>query len=271
MAPPRAGFTVTKKLGAAVERNRIRRRLKEAVRIAAGDCLRPGFDYVFVGRAGTAGREFSKLVADILTALDYLHHAHDRAARAAGSEVGGEPGAAGSSMNDNKNLILAIVLSTLVIIRLAVPLFRSATSATAAATAAAERSSRRRLRSSRRPRPPPVSRQPCRVGWRPVTRCWPDPPAFPSTTPAVSGSLNLKGAQLDDLRLKNYRETVEPGSPTIVLLSPFGAKDAYAADTGFSAAPGSQIKLPTPASVWTAPAGAKLTPCNPGHADLRQR
>ncbi len=83
---------MTRKLGVAVERNRIRRRLREAVRIAAVDCLRPGFDYVFVGRAGTAAREFSKLVADILTALDYLHDAHDRAAHAASSEIGGGPG-----------------------------------------------------------------------------------------------------------------------------------------------------------------------------------
>jgi ribonuclease P protein component len=76
-APPRIGFTVTKKIGSAVDRNRVRRRLKEAVRISAADHLRPGFDYVFVGRAATAGRDFDKLVADILSALDYLHAAHD--------------------------------------------------------------------------------------------------------------------------------------------------------------------------------------------------
>jgi ribonuclease P protein component len=76
--PPRIGFTVTKKLGTAVVRNRVRRRLKEAVRTSAADRLRPGFDYVFIGRAGVADRGFVKLVADIREALDYLHTAHDR-------------------------------------------------------------------------------------------------------------------------------------------------------------------------------------------------
>jgi ribonuclease P protein component len=76
-APPRIGFTVTKKLGTAVERNRIRRRLREAVRISVQDRLKPGFDYVFVGRSGTAGRDFGKLISDIRAALDYLHAAHD--------------------------------------------------------------------------------------------------------------------------------------------------------------------------------------------------
>ena len=46
----RVGFTVTKKVGNAVVRNRIRRRLKEAVRVHAADDMQPGNDYVIVGR-----------------------------------------------------------------------------------------------------------------------------------------------------------------------------------------------------------------------------
>lgn len=46
---PRVGFTVTKRQGNAVKRNRIRRRLKAAVRLAAYKYLKPGHDYVFVG------------------------------------------------------------------------------------------------------------------------------------------------------------------------------------------------------------------------------
>src|SRR4051812_2569440 len=42
-------------------------------------------------------------------------------------------------------------------------------------------------------------------------------------TPSLDGSLLLKGAKLDDLRLKNYRETVDPKSPEIVLFSPEGS------------------------------------------------
>ena len=71
--PPRVGFTVTRKLGGAVQRNRIRRRMKEAVRLAAGNHLKPGHDYVIIGRVSTANRPFEKLVSDIISAIHYLH------------------------------------------------------------------------------------------------------------------------------------------------------------------------------------------------------
>ena len=71
--PPRIGFTVTRKLGGAVQRNRIRRRLKEAVRLAAAEHLKAGHDYVVIGRAATADRPFAKLVSDIISTIDYLH------------------------------------------------------------------------------------------------------------------------------------------------------------------------------------------------------
>src|SRR5262249_12026069 len=48
--PPRVGFTVSKKVGNAVERNRVRRRLREIVRLSDAARLRPGNDYVLVGR-----------------------------------------------------------------------------------------------------------------------------------------------------------------------------------------------------------------------------
>jgi ribonuclease P protein component len=79
--PARVGFTVTKKLGNAIKRNRIRRRLKEAVRTALHDDFRPGRDYVIIGRAATEGRDFAALVSDIRSALDTLH-AHTRSSAA---------------------------------------------------------------------------------------------------------------------------------------------------------------------------------------------
>lgn len=72
-SPARVGFTVTKKLGNAVKRNRIRRRLKEAVRTALAPDFQPGHDYVIIGRAATPGRDFAALVSDIRSALDALH------------------------------------------------------------------------------------------------------------------------------------------------------------------------------------------------------
>ncbi len=65
----RIGFTVTKKLGSAVVRNRVRRRLKEAVRLSLEGALKRGVDYVFVGRAGTRSRPFSLLIDDLRTAI----------------------------------------------------------------------------------------------------------------------------------------------------------------------------------------------------------
>jgi YidC/Oxa1 family membrane protein insertase len=70
-------------------------------------------------------------------------------------------------------------------------------------------------------------------------------------TPRVKGSIGLKGARIDDLSLEQYRETVDPNSPPIVLFSPSGAPDAYYAEFGFVAAAGTTEKMPGPDTVWT--------------------
>lgn len=67
--PPRFGFTVTKKAGGAVERNRMRRRLREAVRRAAPLEAKPGFDYVIVARREALGAGFDRLVSDLARAM----------------------------------------------------------------------------------------------------------------------------------------------------------------------------------------------------------
>ena len=68
--PVRFGFTVTKRLAKkAVERNRIRRRLKEAVRQASAAGSNIGCDHVLVGRTGAIGQDFASLVADVAGAL----------------------------------------------------------------------------------------------------------------------------------------------------------------------------------------------------------
>ncbi len=83
----------------------------------------------------------------------------------------------------------------------------------------------------------------------------------PIDTPAVSGSINLVGARLDDLRLKNYHETVDDNSPTIVLLSPERQPDGYFAEMGYLGQNAGQ--LPGPTTVWTADGNQTLTPTTP--------
>ena len=69
-APVRLGFTVTKKVGNAVIRNRTRRRLKEAARLLLTAHPLCGADLVLVGRAGTRGRPFPALQDDLRRALE---------------------------------------------------------------------------------------------------------------------------------------------------------------------------------------------------------
>jgi ribonuclease P protein component len=70
---PRVGFTATRKLGNAVTRNRIRRRLRELARLHLARGARPGFDYVLIARPPALNRSFSDLALDLDAALRRLH------------------------------------------------------------------------------------------------------------------------------------------------------------------------------------------------------
>jgi YidC/Oxa1 family membrane protein insertase len=80
-------------------------------------------------------------------------------------------------------------------------------------------------------------------------------------TPSLEGSVALRGGRVDDLFLKKYRETIDPRSPMVEMFRPDGVDHAYFADFGWVGAnlPG----LPDAGTLWTAPAGAKLTPTTP--------
>jgi len=67
--PFRVGFTVTKKLGSAVVRNRIRRRLREAARKVFPGLAEPGIDYVLIARPAAETRQFALLLDDMKRAL----------------------------------------------------------------------------------------------------------------------------------------------------------------------------------------------------------
>jgi ribonuclease P protein component len=68
-APARIGFTVTKKVGNAVVRNRTRRRLREAARLVLAASPVTGADLVLIGRDKTRGRRFSCLMDDLRQGL----------------------------------------------------------------------------------------------------------------------------------------------------------------------------------------------------------
>ena len=82
-------------------------------------------------------------------------------------------------------------------------------------------------------------------------------------TPVIEGSINLTGARFDDIRFRNYRETVDPKSPEIALLSPLGTVGGYFAEQGFVPAAGAAVKLPDLNTEWQAPADAVLAPGKP--------
>jgi ribonuclease P protein component len=67
--PARVGFTVSKKVGNAVERNRVRRRLRDVVRRTPEQSFRTGCDYVLIGRQSAIALPFDRLIHDFSGAL----------------------------------------------------------------------------------------------------------------------------------------------------------------------------------------------------------
>ena len=68
----RVGFTVSRKVGNAVTRNRVRRRLREVARLVIPDQARPGLDYVLIGRQAALSRDFADLRQELVEALRRL-------------------------------------------------------------------------------------------------------------------------------------------------------------------------------------------------------
>jgi YidC/Oxa1 family membrane protein insertase len=86
-------------------------------------------------------------------------------------------------------------------------------------------------------------------------------------TPALTGSISLKGGRIDDLSLVRYRETVDPKSPNVVLFSPADAPSPYFAEYGWSAGPAAAgnpaPKLPDRDTMWSQAGAQSLTPTTP--------
>ncbi len=81
-------------------------------------------------------------------------------------------------------------------------------------------------------------------------------------TPSISGSINLRGARIDDVKLKAYRLTVEKDSPNIELLNPSSLPNGFYAEIGYVGGADSGA-VPGPDTVWTVEGTPTLTPATP--------
>ena len=81
-------------------------------------------------------------------------------------------------------------------------------------------------------------------------------------TPAVIGSINLTGARFDDLKLKDYHDTVDKKSPIITLLSPSDTSEGYFTELGY-VGNDTTGAVPGPSTRWTLASGSTLTPTTP--------
>ncbi len=88
-------------------------------------------------------------------------------------------------------------------------------------------------------------------------------PRIKIESPRVIGSIALKGARIDDLALVQFRETVDPTSPAVVLLSPSGTAEPYYAEFLWLTANGSSVKTPNAETVWQQEGSNSLSPSTP--------
>lgn len=157
-------------------------------------------------------------------------------------------------MNDSKNLILAVALSALVLL--------GWTWAANKYFPAANPPSTKIEAGKQQPLPQPQaqpSAPPTPKIQQTVAAALAATPRVSIRTPSLMGSINLKGAQIDDLLLVKQKQTIAPDSPPVRLLSPLGAPGAYIASFGWTAQGAAAPDLNT---MWTADSNV-LTPGHP--------
>jgi YidC/Oxa1 family membrane protein insertase len=161
-------------------------------------------------------------------------------------------------MNDQKNTILAIVLSAMVLIAwqffFGMPQFEKQRQ-----QQQQQQQAQQTAPAGQTPQPqtapgagPQVPGQPSPAGGLQLSRdaVIAASPRVAIDTPRVKGSIALKGGRVDDLSLSQYRVTVDPNSPAVVLLSPSGTAHPFYAEFGWVGAAGATAKLPGADTVW---------------------
>src|SRR3984957_11045911 len=183
-------------------------------------------------------------------------------------------------MIDNRNTILAVILSGLVLIAWQyfynVPQMERQRAQTAMQNELAKSTAPAGSATTPSTTPPsgpaptpsanaPTASQPASAAPATVSRdaAIAETPRIKIDTPRVSGSISLKGARIDDLSLVQFRDTVDPNSPAIVLFSPSGTAEPYYAEFGWVPATGSTVKLPDQNTVWQQEGSNSLTPTSP--------
>ncbi|MBB3763907.1 membrane protein insertase YidC [Sphingomicrobium lutaoense] len=151
-------------------------------------------------------------------------------------------------MQDNRNLILAIVLSAIVLIGWSI-FFPTSTE-----ELPAEQPPQEQIADAPGGTDAPVAAQP-----RTVDQALAEGGRVPIDTPLLKGSINLQGARIDDLSLVRHRYDQKKNSEAIRLLSPAGTPKAYFAEAGWT---GEGVETPGPSTVWQASAD-RLTPEKP--------
>ncbi len=167
---------------------------------------------------------------------------------------GGGPGGLGPQGSDSKNLVLAMVLCVAILFGFeyfwAAPQ-REALQAQQKAKAQAEQQLKQAAGADAAGG---ATAAPAKA--IPATEAIAQSARVTFDNPQIDGTINLAGARFDDLSLKAHRQTVKKDSPEVRLLSPDSAEYHLDAVFGWEGVVGAS-------SVWTAPAGAKLTPGNP--------
>ena len=166
-------------------------------------------------------------------------------------------------MNDQKNFILAIVLSAMVLIAwqyfIGMPQIdkqRQQQTQQTQQTQQQQPPAQPVPGQEARPQPqtgtPPVPGQPAPAAGPQQSRevVIAASPRVQIETPRLKGSISLKGGRVDDLSLSQYHVTVDPNSPPVVLLSPSGSPHPFYAEFGWIGGAGAAAKLPDAETAW---------------------
>src|SRR5260370_32494620 len=178
-------------------------------------------------------------------------------------------------MNDNRNTILAVILSGLVLIGwqyfFNIPQMekqRAAQQAQSEMVKPAPQATPGTTTPQTGAAPAPAANAPATnqpASAAPVSRdaAIAAAPRVKIDTPRLSGSISLKGARIDDLSPVQFREPVDPTSPAIVLYSPSRTAEPYYAKVGWVAAARSTVRLPDKNTLRQQERSAGLTPDSP--------